>query len=97
MPAASAAAAGWPAAHQAAHLEGDVLHPLGRVAVAAHRGRGGQLEEGEHVAAAGVEEHVHVRVGRVGAGHLVFGDGEHEVHAQVRWYHSTVARASWQR
>jgi hypothetical protein len=81
----------------AVDLEGDVLHPGRRVLVAPHGGRVGQLEEGQHVAVAGVHEQVHVGVGRVRAGHLVFGDGQHEVHAQVSRYHSTVCLASLQR
>ena len=44
-------------------LEGDVLHPFRRVVVAVHLRLGRQLEEGEHIAAAGVEEHVHVGIG----------------------------------
>jgi hypothetical protein len=43
----------------------------------------GQLEKRQHVALACIQEHVHVGVGRFGGGHLVFGNGQHEVHAQV--------------
>ena len=63
-------------------LEGDVLHPARRAVVAAHLRRIGQLEESKHVAAAGIEEDVHVGVGLAGRRHAVLGDGEHEVHAE---------------
>ena len=64
------------------HLEGDVLHPLGRVRIASHRWLRRQFEEREHVAGASVQEDMHVRVRRLGRRHLVLGDGEHEVHLQ---------------
>ncbi len=53
-----------------------------RDAIAAHGIGVGQLEEGQHVAAPCVQEHVHVWIGRAGGGHLVLGDGELELHAQ---------------
>ena len=67
----------------AVHLEGDVLHPVRRVRVTAHGRRIRDLEKRQDVAAAGVQEQVHVGVGRVRGRHLVFGDGEHELHVQV--------------
>ena len=64
-------------------FEGDVLGPGRRVAVTVHRRSGRQLEESEDVAAAGIEEDVHVGVSLAGRRHLVLGDGEDEIHAQV--------------
>ena len=64
-------------------LEGDVLHPFGRVRVAAHRRLRGQLEKGQDVTVAGVQEDVHVRIWRLGRGHEVLGDGQYKVHVQV--------------
>jgi hypothetical protein len=64
-------------------LPGQVLHPGRGVAVTVHRRLRRQFEEGQHVAVAGVEEHVHVRVRRLGGWHFVFGDGQDEVHVQV--------------
>jgi hypothetical protein len=82
MPGLQAGLGGQQVVH-AADLEGDVLHPLRCVAVASHGRRVGQLEEGQHVALPGVQEHVHVGIGRLGGRHLVFGNGQHEVHVQV--------------
>ena len=41
------------------------------------------IKKGQHVAATRVQEQVHVGVGRMGGGHLVFGNGQHEAHVQV--------------
>jgi hypothetical protein len=68
----------------AVDLEGDVLHPFRGVLVAPHRRRVRELEEGQHVAVAGIHEQVHVGVGCVRGRHLVLGDGQHELHVQVR-------------
>jgi hypothetical protein len=68
---------------EGAHLEGQVLHPSGRVAVAVHFGLARQLEKRQYVAVARIQKNVHVRIGRLGRGHLVFGYGQHETHAQV--------------
>jgi len=64
------------------HLEGDVLHPGRRRLVAAHLGLVGQLEEGKHVAAARIQEHVHVGIVGAGRGYFVLRDGKLELHAQ---------------
>ena len=67
----------------AVDLERDVLHPGRGVFVATHGRRIGQLEEGQHIAAAGIQEDVHVGIGRLGGGHFVFGNRQHEFHAEV--------------
>ena len=69
----------------------------GRAFVAAHFGLVGQFEKGEHVAAARVEEDVHVGVGLAGRRHLVLGEGELNSMPRTRWYQSTVSFASLQR
>ncbi len=64
-------------------LERQVLHPGGGVLVAVHGRLAGQLKEGQDVAVARIQKDVHVRVGRFGGGHFVFGNGQHEFHVQV--------------
>ncbi|GAO22788.1 hypothetical protein ALISP_2608 [Alicycliphilus sp. B1] len=66
-------------------LERQVLCPGRGVGIRGrdHLGLGGQFEEGQDVAAADVDKDVHVGVGLLGRGHLVFGDGEDEIRVQV--------------
>ncbi len=64
------------------HLEGNVLDPFRRVLVAPHFGLCRQFEKGQHIALAGIEKHMHVGIGFVSGGHVVFGDGEDEIHSQ---------------
>jgi hypothetical protein len=47
-----------------------------------HRRRFRQFEEGQDVASAGIEEDVHVRIGRLGRGRAVFRHRHQEFHAQ---------------
>ena len=63
-------------------LKGDVLDPFGRILIPAHGRAVGYLEEGQHILAACVQKHMHVRVWRLGRRHLVFSDRQHESHAE---------------
>ena len=67
----------------AVHFKGYVLNPRRRVFVSAHFGRIGQFKKCQHIAAAGIQEDVHVRIGRFGGWHHVFGNGQDKVHIQV--------------
>ena len=60
-----------------------MLHPRRGVFVTAHFGGVGQLKESQHVAAARIQEDVHVGVGCFGGRHQVFGNGQHKIHVQV--------------
>ena len=65
-------------------LEGDNAGSHARrVGITTHRRLGRQLEEGEDVAVAGIEEDVHVGSGFLRRRHLVLGNRQHEVHVQV--------------
>lgn len=52
-----------------------MLYPLGGIVITVHFGSRRQLEKREYVAHARVEKHVHVGVGFLRRGHMVFGEG----------------------
>jgi len=66
-----------------ASLSGDVLHPVRRVGIASHRRRIRDLEEGQDVALARVEEQMHVRVRRLGRRNVILRNGQDELHVEV--------------
>src|SRR5690606_34762719 len=66
----------------APNLEGDMLHPGRGVCVAAHILLVRQFEEGEDIAAAGIEEDVHVGIVFAGRGYMVLGEGGGVLHAE---------------
>jgi hypothetical protein len=79
------------------HLERNVLNPLWRVWVTPHRRLRRQLEERQHVAAAGVE-----KTCMYGSGSLVDGTWSSAIAStksmlSIFWYQSTVSLASRQR
>src|SRR3546814_6001857 len=59
-----------------------MLDPRRRIFVAAHVGLVRQLEEGEDIAAARVEEYVHIGVVRAGRRHMILGKGGGVGHAE---------------
>ena len=63
-------------------LQRDVLRPRRRIGIADHRRRARQLEEGEDVAAARIEEDVHIGIGLLGGGHPILRHGPDQVHAE---------------
>src|ERR1039458_9744905 len=67
---------------QSVHLESDMLHPLGSIRIPSHIGLCWKLEEGEHVAAAGVEKHMNVRVVGASRGYVILGESQLELHTQ---------------
>jgi hypothetical protein len=81
----------------AVDLEGDVLHPGRGIDVAPHGRRIGDLEEGQHIALPGIEEHVHVGVGALVDG--TWSSAMARMKSMFRYfrYHSTVCLASLQR
>ncbi len=63
-------------------FEGDMLDPFGGVGIAAHLGLVGQLEESDDIAAAAIEEDVHVGVVGAGRGDMILGEGIGVAHAE---------------
>jgi len=63
------------------HLKGNMLDPGRCVLVAVHLLLLGQLEKGEDIAAARVEEDMHIGIIFAGRRHFILGKGELEFHA----------------
>lgn len=60
----------------------DVVHPWWSVRIAPHRRPGRPFQERQDIAAAGVDEDVHVRIRLLGRRDPILGDRQHVVHVQ---------------